>query len=297
MIVEKIIQTYRFEAEEFSQDIFRASLIGKCPRRLGFQRLGLVGHPQIRAYLTFEIGDLIHGILRDRIRDAIRNGLFDEFVSFKFEDEEKIEIKLKLSDEITIIGHPDGIYEKKNGIKGVIEFKSASNYMFRRALSGDLDPDYLYQAAVYLKGGDFDEFIWIFYRKETSHLLEILVSPLIDTLQVMENKDKHFFLVETPFNINFDSIIEKYNKILSCNRVEDIINTFPPAIQVGVCHNCGGTGLKEYGKCRVCKGFGRLNPPYEITYPCSYCPYYLICFPEAVLEFTDDNKPKIKIGG
>jgi hypothetical protein len=299
MIVDKIVETYREQVEEFSQNIFRASLAGKCPRRLGFQRLGVPGHPQIRAYLTFELGDAIHRILRDRIRLAFRNGLLTEIEKIEFEDEvdpNQWEIILRFNG-FNITGHPDGRYWKKDGVKGLIEFKSMSNYAFKRALKGEIDYDYLVQAGIYILGSDdIGEFTWILYRKETSHLLELRISPFIDQMKLMEREDLHFILLEKPFDIKLEPIVEKYNKILTLETIDAVINSFPTAVNPGVCHNCGGLGQKEYGKCRVCKGRGLLDPPFEIGYPCNYCPYWNICYPEAVLEF-EEGKPKLIIGG
>jgi len=300
MIVERIIQTYKEEVEDFSQNIFRASLAGKCPRRLGFQRLGVAGHPQIRAYLTFELGDAIHKILRDRIRLAFVNGLLPEFKMIEFEDEvepDKWEVVINF-DGFTITGHPDGRYEKVDGTKGLIEFKSMSNFAFKRALKGEIDYDYLVQAGLYIAGSGYNigEFTWILYRKETSHLLELRISPFIDQMKIMEREDQHFILMEKPFDIKLHPIIEKYKKILLLETLQDVINAFPTAVNPGVCHNCQGTGQKEYGRCRVCKGRGLLDPPFEIGYPCNYCPYWNICFPNAVLEF-EEGKPKLIIGG
>ena len=298
MIIEKILETY--DNVEFSTNIFRASLAGKCPRRLAFQHFGYKGEVSLRGTLVLEHGEKIHDLIKKRIKLSYDQGLLDRIENLVIEgiDQDLIELELDLGDGVKLTGHPDATCEHVFYGPGVLEIKSASNYVFRKAMQGIVDPEYLAQGAVYVYSGKFDFITWIFYRKETSHLVEItLVKDDKFMSQVyMQRPEKRIVVIEDIFNFDFNLVKEKYQKILSLKDPFESLKVFPEPVNHWACTNCSGTGISPAGgkKCRRCQGSG-VDPEPGLRYPCSYCPYFIYCYPDAILEWDSEFKPIIKI--
>ena len=78
-------------------------------------------------------------------------------------------------DGIKIFGHADGVPTLERYGRTVAELKSMSNYGFRNALQGKVDYGYRCQLNSYVVGGGLNNALWVCYRKETSHLLELIL--------------------------------------------------------------------------------------------------------------------------
>lgn len=305
MFVNVILQNIRESIEDLSPNIYRASLLGKCPRRLVFQKFSFPGRISTRGKLVLIEGEEIHKRIKSYIKQLFYAGFLPEIEKIEIEDEykdnpEKWEIEIKISDNLTIIGHPDiKVWHKIYG-PGVIEIKSASNYAFLRALKLEIDEDYLAQLGAYIYSGQFDWGGFIFYRKETSHLLEILFFRESYNVEyrLMEHNEKEFFIIETPFNYDFSKIIEKYKIIEQIQDPMKALEIFSEPVNHYVCQNCNGLGISgkvRIQTCRRCSGTGLEPSPVYLKYPCSYCPYIDICYPGAILEFDENLKPKWRI--
>jgi hypothetical protein len=77
------------------------------------------------------------------------------------------------SESVYVAVYVDGVI--KHPVYGltIVEFKSMSNFAFRRALMGDMDYRYRCQLAAAVTGAAMTSAVWLVVRKETSHLAEI----------------------------------------------------------------------------------------------------------------------------
>jgi hypothetical protein len=297
MLVEKIYAYYERLSLEKSLDnvIHRASLANKCIRYLGFKKLGVIGKLNPRAYMMFKLGDMIELIIKDDIMLALKQSPDIEVLT------ENEEVSIDLGEGIVLSGHIDGfIYAKDRNEYGVLEIKSASNFAFDEALEGKVDEDYIVQASLYAMALKVDFVCFIFYRKETSHYLEVSYSRNIGNdavVRYMQHPERSYFVVQYPFDLSYvPKIREKYKILSKVMSIEDVFS-IPIPYDMERCVNCDGTGFKEYGKCRVCKGTGKkveLDGFIKLSYPCSYCPYNILCYPNQQVEF-DGLKPVIKV--
>jgi hypothetical protein len=153
-------------------DPFRASSMGHCIRQGCFDLLGLKGEPlQPRRVAVFKHGDLIHSALTDDLCKALG---WRWVPGPDFEDC-FVEIDgAKISYHIDGAFQLDGIAHTGSGWIGIVEFKSMSDYAFEKAKKGEIDHVYLCQAYIYCVGSDFNPVVFIAYRKETSHMVEIV---------------------------------------------------------------------------------------------------------------------------
>lgn len=297
MIVEKIYQEYEKInlVRMLDNKIDRCSLANKCIRYLGFKKLGMLGKLTPRAYMIFKLGEMIELIVKDDILQVIKNLSDIEF------EEKNLDVKVDLGEGIVLDGHLDGfIYDKANDKYGVLEIKSASDYAFDEALDGKIDEDYRVQAGLYAYALNVDFVMFIFYRKQTSHLLELVFwknLPSNVKVQYMGNQEKDYFVLNTPLDFDFiDKVREKYRKLKEVNSIEDVF-AIPIPYDYTICSNCGGSGLREYGKCRSCKGTGKKvleDGSFYLGYPCSYCAYNMLCYPQQSVEF-EGLKPKVRV--
>jgi len=297
MLVEKIFKYYEKISLERSLDsvIHRASLANKCIRYLGFKKLGVMGKINARAYMMFKLGDMIELIVKDDIMLALKQCSDIEVLT------ENEEVSIDLGDGIVLSGHIDGfIYVKDQGKYGILEIKSASNYLFDEALEGRVDEDYIVQASLYALALKVDFVCFIFYRKETSHYLEVIYSKDISNdaiVRYMAHPEKSYFTLQYPFDFSFiPRIKEKYKLLNGIISIEEVLS-LPIPYDMEKCGNCDGSGIKEYGKCRICKGTGKkteVDGFIKLSYPCSYCPYNVLCYPNQQVEF-DGLKPVIKV--
>ena len=81
------------------------------------------------------------------------------------------------------MGHADGVPTLESYGRTVAELKSMSNYGFRNALQGKVDYGYRCQLNSYVVGGGLNNALWVCYRKETSHLLELFCSKKIEKIE------------------------------------------------------------------------------------------------------------------
>ncbi len=297
MLVEKIYTEYEKISVSRQLDTYidRCSLANKCIRYLGFKKLGVIGRLTPRAYMMFVLGDLIELIIKDDIMKVLRSNDFIEFL------DKDLEVKVDLGDGIILTGHLDGFIRIKDTDKyGVLEIKSMSNWAFEEALEGQISEDYIVQASLYAYALNVDFIAFICYRKETSHLLELVFWRDLKSnvkVQYMAHNERDYFILNYPFDFSFiPKIKEKYKRLMGVLSIEDVLGIEIP-YDFTTCSNCNGTGVKEYGKCRSCKGFGkRIDPQGFVVlgFPCSYCAYNMLCYPNQIVEF-DGLKPIIKV--
>lgn len=165
MLVDKILKHYtqKEKEREFSTDIFRASSSGKCVRALwyqmhGYKREAMTG----RAMMTFRLGDLVEQDLGDVLKEL--NLIYGE----------QKPLTIHLYDDCWLSGHIDGFTLDKGQILP-IDIKSASNFGYQNAMKGDIGESYLCQAHCYMKALEVDRFLFLFYKKDTSHIGEVII--------------------------------------------------------------------------------------------------------------------------
>lgn len=172
MIIEHVENYLTAEAlrdNKKKRNPFRGSAAGHCERALGYLKLGINGRPlRPRRFMV-----LLHGTgLHAQLTKLFAKALGDRFVP-----ERKLVARKKLFTVIEgqkIDYHPDGAVQLEDGRLALVEFKGLSDYGFEKATRGEVDREYLCQAWVYFIGTDFDVIIFVIYRKETSHMVEIV---------------------------------------------------------------------------------------------------------------------------
>src|SRR5437016_5223902 len=80
-------------------------------------------------------------------------------------------------------GNPFRLSNSGRCVRALAELKSMSNYGFRNALQGRVDYGYRCQLNSYVVGGGLSNALWVCYRKETSHLLELFCSKKIERVE------------------------------------------------------------------------------------------------------------------
>jgi hypothetical protein len=152
----------------------------------------------------------------------------------------------------------------------VVEVKSMSDFAFERACRGILDDSYLAQCESYCRGYGYRHTCLLGYRKETSHLCEILVQRS-DT---------------------------RWEKICA-NAEKARADKMPPRpyeLEVA-CEGCKGTGLtpKRQQPHKACGGSGNIpGGPYIPNFPCGYCGYKQPCWGKLELTFFQ-GKPRWRV--
>mgnify|MGYP001572486249 CR=1 FL=1 len=218
-----------------------------------------------------------------------------------------------------------------DGQPWLIEKKSMSNHAFRRAAMGDLGYGLRCQLAGTMAATNLPA-VWLLYRKETSHTIEIIYSPTVDRTRVQITKlngQSEVFFVTSPGQLTteagapaampadlewddaavwtpyepglLEAIRERIRRVLFFDGDRhSIYREYGPNF---VCSVCDGTGVQTRAKnakkllktpkpCEDCEG-GMLDAV-DLPWQCSYCPCVLsVCYPMATL--TLDMKPHYTI--
>ena len=149
-------------------------------------------------------------------------------------------------DGIKIFGHADGVPTLETYGRTVAELKSMSNYGFRNALQGKVDYAYRCQLNSYVVGGGLNNALWVCYRKETSHLLELFCSKKIEKIETriltpsggwlqytpetpIEDDEWQRAEVTHPFDPKLhEQVVERFRKVIHATpRISPIGSTAP----------------------------------------------------------------------
>jgi hypothetical protein len=250
---------------------------------MGYDKLGING----RALLPRRFMVLKHGTgLHQQLTKLFAKALGDRFVP-----ERKLVGKHKLwttIEGVKISYHPDGGYQTEDGRLAIVEFKGLSDYGFEKATKGEIDREYLCQAWVYYTGTDFDVIVFIIYRKETSHMVEIVFDRQATETIVTQRMggDPYELAAKDPLQVTqivtpFDPTVEeevrsKYRRLRELTKEEDLV----PGVRV-----IEDEVVKVQGKEKALQYQKDYGEPAEIKgswyafktgrriagYPCSYC--------------------------
>lgn len=165
MLVDKILEYYtQFEKDREWANPLRMSNAGKCARAIAYQLHGYEAEPlSSRARMTFRLGDLIE---QDMVAAALKCSDFTGM-------QDEVEISIE---NTSIKGHIDGyLPATEDHLETGVDFKSISDFGFKRAQSGEVDYSYICQANCYMAAKSWKQFLIVFYKKHTSHLTEVFL--------------------------------------------------------------------------------------------------------------------------
>lgn len=279
MIVDRILahSTEKAGKREQSKAI-GAYNIGRCVAQNWFRVHGYEPEPmEGRAENVLALGNVIEDTVADQIAAAGIAGWRRPVKrcdhDWKLRDSCD-QCKARERDVRTVLGDirviADGFFAN-DGREWPVEIKSMSNFAFERALRGELDEGYIAQATTYCKAYDVPYVPVVCYRKETSHLHEVIVKfddDLWTDLAFGVQVAKGNVQPERPYKIS------------------------------GACQGCNGTG-KTAAKAlphKACSGTGREpGGPFIPGFPCGYCSWKTACWGPLEMTVNDYGKPRWRL--
>lgn len=293
MIVDLILAHKATEAASRKPPRPGAYNIGRCPRMLWGLEHGWPTEPlQARALLTFDLGDRIEDAVVRFIREAgivhIRTDQQADTVrppellgigvrsDLVWEYDGSDMIPDDLEKRVCIPGNGD-VPPQKGEMLGC-EVKSMNNRGFSDALRGNIGDGYRAQVECNLRAYGLRWWIVLAYRKETSHICEVLVG----------RDDAIWRLCKE------NAIIAKKQSIPPDRPKKFALQFLCAEAATGKCVNgktpkqgkphsrCNGTSLEPGG-------------PYIPNWECGYCPVKVHCWSDVgplELVFDVDGKPR-----
>jgi len=280
MIVDRIVADFRVRGKERRPPRIGAWNIGRCVRALWY---GEHGYPaeefQARALMVFDLGDRVEdailafleaakipNIRTNESRDLVHMPELGCRVRADFFFQWDLGTSLWAERELgEMIYVPSDERLPKPGDIVVGEIKSMSDYAFARAQRGDIDSAYLAQVECYMRAYNCRHALIIAYRKETSHLAEILIG-----------RD------DARWAVCIENAMQA--------RAKE-----PPARPFALeerCEDCEGTGLTAVRKSphKACVGTGKIpGGPYIPNFPCGYCAFKKPCWGSLELTFRNGH--------
>ena len=307
MLIEKVENLYRGIAKKRNQmptNVFRASSAGYCVKRQAYALKGEVGGELTpRRVAVFRHGDIIHSCLATDYKQALGDMyLGPDELGDNYVDIEGVKVSF----------HPDGAFQHGTNI-GIQEIKSMSDYAFERAKKGEIDRTYLCQAWLYYYGTSFNPVVFTCYRKETSHVVEIMfdrefTSTVVtqrmggDALQLATDDPIGLTQIETPFDMSVEQEVREHYRTLGA--IKSLIDAklpfqMPKGVDAIEDELVKVQGAEKASK--MCLEYGEPIEPkkgggwYTFStgrriagFPCSYCPYIKPCL-GAKLEILKDR--------
>jgi hypothetical protein len=215
---------------------------------------------------------------------------------------------------VTITGECDGLFYVDNRY-GVVDGKTMSDFAFDRACEGKIDEGYQVQGWVYSKIYDVNLVIFYCYRKETSHVVEVIFDALSDatvTTRRYGGNEKEIYINDpmliSEVRMPFAPAIEE-KALATVRAVEACVSleTLPQgvnAIEPETVNVQGAANAAAYANAHglasstaVKSGsWYKFHTGRQIAgFPCSFCAHIKRCL-GARLEFTEANKPLWVIG-
>lgn len=287
MLVEKIIAVAAKDAGERQLPKVSASNVGKCVRALWYIHHETSPEPlPPRTMLVFSLGNLVEESVCDWIekasKDFIRTDCRNDTTTEK-------ETGLRARADFVCALDETPLFPDELELRSCVpgdplpprpgemvggEIKSLSNFAFERALRGDIDFTYRAQVETCLRAYDLRWWLLVAYRKETSHITEILIgrsdavwAKILQSVQ----QAKAPTVPDRPYELETRCISAKDGKCIDGKTPSR-----------GQPHKaCGGTGLEIGG-------------PFIPTWPCNYCSYKAPCWGELELAFKD-GKPRWRV--
>lgn len=265
MLVEKLIAAVEAKVNDRPLPRIYASNVGSCVRKLWYVDKLVDPEPLSgRSGMVFDMGN--------RVEDAIISFLVQAKIPHVRTSEERDKVFMK---EIGSNVKPDFFFETEvNGKPTLVpvDVKSMSDFAFQRAESNDIDRTYLAQMECYLRAYSVNYGLFVCYRKETSHLCEVMVQ-----------RDDRL-----------------WRDILAAVATArgDIVPSRPYELEEK-CEGCEGTGKTAVRKQahKACAGTGQLpGGPFIPNFPCGYCQYKIACWGDLEMAFLNE-KPRWRIAG
>ncbi len=302
MLIERVIDFYIEIGKKHPGNPFRLSNSGRCARALAYQRFPSTFKSEpmpARVLMILEEGKRVDKWLKEEFRTHCAKSWGSEEKEFFIEVE-----------GIKIFGHADGVPTLETYGRTVAELKSMSNYGFRNALQGKIDYAYRCQLNSYVVGGGLNNALWVCYRKETSHLLELFCSKKIEKIETriltpsggwlqytpespIEDDEWQRAEVTHPFDPKLhEEVVARFQKVIHATPTNLPDREYGPKL---VCEKCDGNGFyltekKQIKKpCTACEETGKILEP-KLGFPCSTCRFKKHCWPEAKLQI-EGRKP------
>lgn len=302
MLIEKVIDHYTKLGKKHPGNPFRLSNSGRCARALAYQRFPTAFKAEplaARVLMVMEEGKRVDKWLKEEFRKHCAKEWGNEEREFYIEVE-----------GVKVYGHGDGVPTLDKYGATVAELKSMSNYGFRNALQGKMDYAYRCQLNSYVVSERFNNALWVCYRKETSHLLELFCSKKITKVETriltpsggwlqytpetpIEDEEWQRAEVTHPFDPNLhQEVIERFHQVIRSIPKKLPEREYGPKL---TCEKCAGRGFylteKRQTKkaCTACNETGKVPEP-RLEFPCTYCRFKQYCWPQAKLKF-EGKKP------
>jgi len=279
----------------------RASSSGRCPRELGYTKLGIQGDPLTpRRMSIFDDGHFYDEKLKNDIVKAAPWCVpipLGSWPSVWIEGQE-------------ITGTPDFIILPHGEwpTVGLGELKSMSNFAFERAMAGNIDESYCCQAWVYAQQNDLNPIIFICVRKETRHICEVVFDRTAketiitkryggNEIEIAANDPMLIAEIRSPFN---EKIEERVRSTIRAVAKCDGLSTLPPGVRAVEKETVSAQGKAKAEEARKLYGEpSKVNGQWSyfetgreiLGFPCSYCGFHNNCFPGIQLEL-DGGKVK-----
>ncbi len=302
MLIEKVIDYYTELGKKTPGNPFRLSNSGRCARALAYQRFPTTFKAEpmsARVLMILEEGKRVDKWLKEEFRKHCTKEWGREEKEFYI-----------VVDGVKIYGHADGVPTLERYGPTVAELKSMSNFGFRNALQGKTDYSYRCQLNSYVVGGGLNNALWVCYRKETSHLLELFCSKKIAKVETriltpsggwlqfapetpIEDEEWQRAEVTHPFDPNLhQEVIERFHQVIRSTPTKLPEREYGPRL---VCEKCEGKGFYLTEKrqikkaCTACNETGKVLEP-SLGFPCSHCRFKRYCWPQAKLKY-EGKKP------
>lgn len=327
MILEHLEAYLRQQAEikaDAPTNPFRASSSGRCIREGCYDLLRLRPEPlQPRRMLTLEHGTVIHdNLLTPLIKNAMGWRVVSgaEFGDCEFEiDGAKISFHIDLAFQHEYYDPEVDNRRAANEI-GVAEIKGWADMPFKKAEQGEIDHEILCQGWTYHHGTSFNPVVFLGFRKETSHMVEIVfdrtvhekvVTQTLTTDPIAKAKADPILLTEikSPFDLSVEGYVRDRIKWLKTTQT---IKDTSIDSQQWVKNNVPGKDAVEdeivrvQGKhnrdSKIAEGLTLYQEPAKggswwafktgrkiLGYPCSYCGHKGRCYPEARMEMKGER--------
>jgi hypothetical protein len=314
---------------------FRASAMGRCIREGCYDLTGLEPEPlQPRRMLTLEHGTVIHdNLLTPLIEKAMGWRVVSgaEFGDCEFEiDGAKISFHIDLA--FQVIPEDKSAFWINNNIGnpmvsdqiGVAEIKGWADMTFKKASEGVIDHEILCQGWTYYKGTSFNPIVYLGFRKETSHMVEIVFERdatekvvtqrtlTRDPIQLAKDDPILLTSIVSPFDLSVEEYVRDRIKWLKkvkaevgdrnlnlnfdlrhvpgADRVEDEIEKVQGKDNMLLREQ---QIINQTGKApAITKNASWYNIPTGrkiLGYPCSYCGHKFRCFEHAEMEMKGER--------
>lgn len=287
MIVDRILSAAAAKAKQRRPSRIGAWNAGRCVRQLWYVAHGEAAEPfEARAMLVFDLGDRVEDAVLHFIEESgtvhIRTNESRDMVAvpelgdvrvradFFFECDLLPMTELAVQEIGTNVYVPAEERPPQPGELLVGEIKSFSDYGFAQAQRGVLDEAYLAQVEIYMRAYGTRHALVVAYRKETSHLCELLIA----------RSDERWTWVQA-----------------NVRRARGQVCPPRPYELEEHCKGCNGSGKTEKRGLshKACDGTGlEVGGPYLPVFPCGYCPYKGPCWGDIELVFKD-GKPRWRV--